>query len=131
MGLKSFFSKVANGVKNGATKVWNTAKKVGGYVGRVAKPILKLAPTALTGLAALPGKVGMVGKLISPFTNVLNGLIDKIPDGKAKDKVNELYDKTKDLANDVEKKAVDMTTRVSDATNKWIPFVEHMNGLIK
>ena len=60
MGLKKFFGKVWNGLKNAGRWVKNKALPA---IGRVAKPILNV-------MGMLPGHLGVIGKVGSAVANL-------------------------------------------------------------
>jgi len=130
MGIKSFFQKIWGGIKKGASKVWNVAKKVGGFIGKIVKPVAKIAPSVLSGMSMLPGKVGIIGKIGAPVMSIVNGLINKMPDGAAKEKLQQISNKGQEAIDTVQNKATNIAQNVSDKAQKWVPFAEHMNGLI-
>ena len=63
MAIKNFFKKVGRGIGKFAGKVLNGVKKGAEIVGKVAKPVLNV-------LSALPGKVGLIGKIGSISTDI-------------------------------------------------------------
>ena len=86
MGIKSFFKKIGNGFK----KVGRFVKdKVFPVVGRIAKPILNV-------LSALPGQLGMVGKIGSAVTGVLHQATNQIPNEQVRNKIDKVIDKGKE-----------------------------------
>lgn len=80
MGIKSFFGKVWGGIKKAGRFVKD---KVLPVVGRIAKPVLGL-------VGALPGKIGMIGKIGSGIANILHGAAEKIPNEDAKRKITDV-----------------------------------------
>jgi len=129
MGIKKFFKGLWNGIKKGASKIWNGVKKVIGFGGRLVKPVLQAAPQVLTGLAALPGKAGMIGKIGAPIAGVLNGIINKMPDGAAKDKVQEVYNKGQNFVNQANDKVMNVAQNVSNTAQKWLPVANEISNI--
>lgn len=80
MTIKSFFKKVGNGFKKAGRWIRDKALPA---VGRIAKPVFSL-------IGALPGHIGMVGKIGSGIANVLHDGISKIPNTNIKDKLNRM-----------------------------------------
>lgn len=95
MGIKQFFQKIGRGIKRVAGKVWKGIKKGVGFVGKIFKPVVKIAKPILGGLSMLPGKLGMVGKVGSAVADVAHSIVDQIPNQQAKDKLNAVIDKGK------------------------------------
>lgn len=79
-GIKSFFRKVWGGIKKAGRFVKD---KVLPTVGRIAKPILGV-------IGALPGKIGMIGKIGSGIANVLHGATQNIPNEDARKKIDDV-----------------------------------------
>lgn len=115
MSIKNFFKKVWGGVKKIGGKVWSGIKKGAQFVGRLAKPIISIAKPVLGTIAALPGKVGLIGKVGSAAASVAKDLVDRIPNQEAKDKLNRVIDKGKDLVDKVQDKA----QGVADKAKPW------------
>jgi len=130
MGVKSFFKGLWNGIKKGAAKIWNGVKKVAGFAGRLVKPVVKVAPAVLSGLSALPGKAGMIGKIGAPIAGVLNGIINKMPEGAAKEKAHEIVDKGQMVYDQVKDKTMDYANKASNFGQQWLPVANHINGLV-
>ena len=106
MGLKSFFSNIGQKVGKFAGKVWNGVKTAGKFVGKVAKPVLST-------MAALPGKVGWLGRLGSAGIEFAKNIIDRIPNQTAKDKLNQFVDKGQNLMNKAEDKAQTIAGKIA------------------
>ena len=84
--IKNFFSRFGNGIKTGATKVWNGVRNGIGYVGRIAKPLSSMAIGAGSILGRIPGTVGLVGKALQGGGAVLKSLTDSLPNSSVKEK---------------------------------------------
>ena len=78
MGIKDFFRKVGNGIRKAGRWVRDRALPA---VGRIAKPILGM-------IGALPGHIGMIGRIGSGIADVLHQGISKIPNESIKDRLN-------------------------------------------
>ena len=102
MGVKSFFKKVWGGIKKAGRFVKD---KVLPAVGRIAKPVLSV-------VGALPGKIGMIGRIGSGIADILRGATEKIPNEDARrklddiisrghDKFQTVVDRGRDIANGV------------------------------
>ena len=105
MGIKGFFKKLWGGVKKVGGKIWSGLKKGAQFVGKIAKPIISIAKPVLGGLSMLPGKLGIIGKVGSAAASVAKDLVDRIPNQEAKDKLNKVIDKGKELVDKVQDKA--------------------------
>lgn len=108
LGRKSAksYSKLGNGIKKAGRWVRD---KVLPVVGRIAKPVLNI-------ISALPGKLGMIGKVGSAVTGLLHGATEKIPNQGIKDKLNRYIDKGSDKFQHV----VDKGREISDDVNRKI-----------
>ena len=106
MGIKSFFSNVAQRVGKFAGKVWNGVKAAGKFVGKIAKPVLNT-------VAMLPGKIGLIGKAGSAGLEFAKNIVDRIPNQAAKDKLNQYIDKGQDLVNKAQDKAQSVVGKVT------------------
>ena len=111
MGVKDFFRKIGRGVGKFAGKVWNGVKKVGGVVGKIAKPILNV-------LSVLPGKVGLIGKLGSAGAGVAEKIINQIPSNEARDKLKGYVDRGREAVGKVEDRAREVSSKVAP----WAKF---------
>ena len=105
MGVKNFFKKLWGGVKKIGGKIWSGVKKGAQFVGKIAKPIISIAKPVLGGLSMLPGQLGVIGKVGSAAASVAKDLVDRIPNQEAKDKLNKVIDKGKELVDKVQDKA--------------------------
>ena len=105
MGIKNFFKKIGRGIKKVAGKVWGGVKKAAVVVGKVAKPVLNV-------MSVLPGKLGLIGKADSAAAEVVKGVVDRIPNQQAKDKLNEVIDKGKQTVDNVQEKAQNVANKV-------------------
>ena len=105
MGIKNFFKKIGRGIKKVAGKVWGGVKKAAVVVGKVAKPVLNV-------MSVLPGKLGLIGKAGSAAAEVVKGVVDRIPNQQAKDKLNEVIDKGKQAVDNVQEKAQNVANKV-------------------
>ena len=105
MSIKNFFRKIGRGIKKVAGKVWSGIKKGVGFVGKIAKPIISIAKPVLGTIAAIPGKIGLIGKVGSAAAGVAQSIIDKIPNAKAREKLTQVVDKGKEAVDTVQKKA--------------------------
>ena len=115
MSIKDFFRKIGRGIGRVGKKIWSGIKKGASFVGRLAKPIISIAKPVLGTIAALPGKVGLIGKVGSAAASVAKDLVDRIPNQEAKDKLNRVIDKGKDLVDKVQDKA----QGVADKAKPW------------
>ena len=107
MGIKKFFKKIGNGFKKAGR--WIKDKAIP-FIGRIAKPILG-------GIAALPGKLGLIGKLGSAITGIATGVVDKIPNDKVRNRMNEWIEHEANLGREGIRKVTDIAQRAGDAIN--------------
>ena len=136
MGIKSFFKKIGNGIKKAGRWIRDKALPV---VGRIAKPVLGL-------MGALPGHIGMIGKIGSGIASVLHDGISKIPNDGVRDKLNryvargnEGFQRTVDVAKDGAnrvKQGIDVARDVGNTIKHGIetqvkPAVMPPNKLLK
>lgn len=117
MGIKSFFKKIGQGIKKAGRWVRDKALP---FVGRIAKPILGM-------IGALPGKIGMIGKIGSAVTGVLHGAAEKIPNQGVRDKLNRYIDQGSYKFNHV----IDKGKEFSDDVNKKIGVVRDVGKTLK
>lgn len=117
MGLKSFFKKVGNGFKKAGRWIRDKALPA---VGRIAKPVFSL-------IGALPGHIGMVGKIGSGIANVLHDGISKIPNTNIKDKLNRMVG----TATEGLQRVVGNANDVANKINNGIGVVRDVGNTIK
>lgn len=117
MGLKSFFKKVWHGVKKGALKV-------GKFIGKVAKPVVKVGKFISKGLSHLPGAIGTVAGVVNKGLNVADGVINSLPESKAKQKLQEVSNSVNGVANTTASKVADLAERAK----KYSPAVDMITG---
>lgn len=117
MGLKSFFKKVGNGFKKAGRWIRDKALPA---VGRIAKPVFSL-------IGALPGHIGMVGKIGSGIANVLHDGISKIPNTNIKDKLNRMVG----TATEGLQRVVGNANDIANKINNGIGVVRDVGNTIK
>lgn len=117
MTIKSFFKKVGNGFKKAGRWIRDKALPA---VGRIAKPVFSL-------IGALPGHIGMVGKIGSGIANVLHDGISKIPNTNIKDKLNRMVG----TANEGLQRVVGNANDVANKINNGIGVVRDVGNTIK
>ena len=116
-----FFKNIWNGVKNGATKVWNFGKNV--VAPKIVKVIKKIPEIVdkVTGITSLiPGKAGLVSSLINRGANAVKGLTDMLPDGQAKTKINEAINKGVDTGQNIIDKGTNAITNITNKAQPWL-----------
>lgn len=118
MGIKSFFSKIGNGLKAGYNWVRNTAvpfvqNKVLPAVSRIIKPALGFA-------SMLPGKIGQFGKIGQGIADTVTNIADKIPNAGVRDKITGFVNKINDKVQGGVNKGQDIANRANDTINKGI-----------
>lgn len=117
MTIKSFFKKVGNGFKKAGRWIRDKALPA---VGRIAKPVFSL-------IGALPGHIGMVGKIGSGIANVLHDGISKIPNTNIKDKLNRMVG----TATEGLQRVVGNANDVANKINNGIGVVRDVGNTIK
>ena len=116
MGLKKFFGKVWNGLKNAGRWVKNKALPA---IGRVAKPILNV-------MGMLPGHLGVIGKVGSAVAGVASNLIDKILNQNIQNKLHGIVDK----ANNTVQAGVDKGQQIAHTANDIVNAAKEGVGRI-
>ena len=126
-----FFKNIWNGVKNGATKVWNFGKNV--VAPKVVKVIKKIPEIVdkVTGITSLiPGKAGLISSFINRGANAIKGLTDMLPDGQAKTKINDAINKSVDTGQNIIDKGTNAITNITNKAQPWLDAAKNIsNGL--
>ena len=117
MGIKSFFKKVWGGIKKAGRFVKD---KVLPVVGRIAKPVLNV-------IGALPGKIGMIGKIGSGVANILHGATEKIPNEDARRKLDDIISRGHDKFQTV----VDRGRDIANGANRTVDVGRDMINRFK
>lgn len=117
MGVKSFFKKVWGGIKKAGRFVKD---KVLPVVGRIAKPVLSV-------IGALPGKIGMIGKIGSGVANILHGATEKIPNEDARRKLDDIISRGHDKFQTV----VDRGRDIANGANRTVDVGRDMINRFK
>ena len=120
MGIGSFFRGLWGGIKKGATKIWGGLKKGAALVGRIAKPIGRVAQGVGKVISILPGKVGDVGRALQTGGAVARQLTEELPDGAVKDKLTGALDRGLNRGGEYVSKAQQFAQRVSDTGQPYI-----------
>ena len=118
--IKNFFSRIGNGIKSGATKVWNGVRNGIGYVGRIAKPLSSMALGAGSILGRIPGTVGLVGKALQGGGAVLKSLTDSLPNSSVKEKINNAIEKGLNYGNSAINKAQNYANTISNTGQNYL-----------
>ena len=111
MGIKNFFKKIGNGIRNAGRWIKDKALPV---IGRIAQPILNV-------MGMIPGKLGMIGKVGSVVTSALQNITNQIPNKDVRDKINNVIDKGNNTfqgAIDKGKNIVDTGQNIVNATKE-------------
>ena len=132
MGLPKWMSNAWSGVKNVASKVGATAKKVGGkivqgvkYVGKAAKPVLNVAKKVADYAEAIPGVVGDVAGIAKKGIEKFNDWVETfVPEGVVKDKLKEASSGAGDLVNRGERYARDRADQVVGYAQQTKPYID-------
>ena len=117
MGIKNFFKKIGQGFKKVGRFIKDKALPT---IGRIAKPVLGI-------MSMLPGKIGAIGQVGTAVTSVLHGITEKIPNKSARDKINEVIDKSNDKFQTVLEKG----KGYAETANKVIDTGQQMIGAAK
>jgi len=131
MGLKDLFSNISGKVRNAGRWLADKAKAGIGFVGRLAKPVLNVVSKGLDYSRYLPGKFGVIAGLAKPVFDKINGFIDRLPNGKAKEKLREFSDKGKDAYDKGRQMGEDIIIKFNDNVQKYKPAVDYVNSIIK
>ena len=115
-----FFKKVWGGIKKGATKVWDVSKNVIQKVAKIARPVADVAQNIGGALSALPGKAGLIGTGLAAGGAAVKGITNMLPDGAAKDKINESIDKVVDTGQNAVNKVSEGIQRFNNVAQPWI-----------
>lgn len=117
--IKDFFKKVGGAFRKAGRWIKNKALPV---VGRIVKPILNV-------VGMLPGKIGMIGKVGSAIAGAATGIINKIPNQQAREKlqgvVNNVNNKVQEGVNKGQQIAT-VANNVIDATKQGIGNVSNV-----
>ena len=116
-GIKSFFKKVWGGIKKAGRFVKD---KVLPVVGRIAKPVLSV-------IGALPGKIGMIGKIGSGVANILHDATEKIPNEDARRKLDDIISRGHDKFQTV----VDRGRDIANGANRTVDVGRDMINRFK
>lgn len=116
----NFFKKIGQGIKKGATKIWDGAKKVIPRVVDVIKRAPEYADKAGRFLSLLPGKYGKFGELLHKGSQFVKPMIDVLPDSKAKEKINEYYNKGESKVQEIYDKGGGIIDDINKKAQPWI-----------
>ena len=108
MSIKKFFKKIGNGFRKAGR--WIKDKAIP-FAGRLIKPILH-------GISALPGKLGMIGKLGSAVTGIAGGIVNKIPNDKVRGRMNEWIEHESRIGQDKFDKITEIAKRAKDMVDE-------------
>ena len=120
MGIGNYFRNVWGGIKKGATKVWGGLKKGAEFVGKVAKPIGRMASTAGGIMGMMPGQLGLVGKALYAGGAALKNLTNELPSGSVRDKLNSAIDRGINIGNTAVNKAQNYAQKLSDTGQSYL-----------
>ena len=125
MGIKSFFKKIGNGIKTGFKKAGRWIKdKALPAIGRVVKPILNV-------VGLLPGKIGTIGKVGSAIAGAASGIIDKIPNQQAREKLHNVVDNVNSKVQAGVEKGQQIAKTANDVINATKQGVGNVAPLLK
>ena len=133
MGIGNFFRSVWGGLKKGATKIWGGLKKGAGFIGRITKPIGRLAEGAGKIMSLLPGKIGKFGEMIKRGGSMARQITDLLPQGDIRDKLKMALDKGEAMADKYVRRGQEIAQKVSDTgqpiIKTAIPVVDRIGTL--
>ena len=115
-----FFKGIGRGIKRGATKIYNGVTKVVPKVVDVIKRAPEYVDKAGRILSLLPGKYGKIGDLIHKGSQFVKPMIDVLPDSKAKEKINEYYNKGESKVNEYYNKGGELINNVNNKVQPWL-----------
>jgi hypothetical protein len=124
--LKNTFSGAAKVAKHVGGKVWNGVK----YLGKAAKPVIKVVKT-VAGLGQyIPGGIGDVFGLIDKGLGKLNEYIDLIPDSQLKDKLKDLSGDASKYKDNIRGIVDDKGKKVGEIIDRAKPWIESGEKII-
>ena len=116
----NFFRKIGEGIKKGATKVWDWSKNAVQKVAKVVRPAADIASKFGGFMRVLPGKFGKFGELIHKGGEYAKGITNLLPNSEAKNKINEAIDKGINTGQNFINKASDGVQRFNNISQPWI-----------
>ena len=118
--IKNFFRKIGEGIKKGATKVWNWSKNVVQKVAKIARPVADVASKVGGAMSALPGKAGAIGTGLAAGGETIKQITDLLPNSTAKDKINNAIDKGLDTGQQFINRGALFATNLNNKFQPWI-----------
>ena len=115
-----FFRKIGEGIKKGATKVFDWSRNAVQKVAKVIRPAADIASKFGGLMRLVPGKFGKFGDLIYKGSEYAKGITNMLPNSKAKDKINEAIDKGVNSGQNLINKASEGVQRFNNITQPWI-----------
>ncbi len=127
MGIKKFFKKIGNGVKNGVSWAKDKFHKTVNVVKKFAKPVMGVVDKVSGVLSMVPGKIGLIAGGVNAANGVANKVLDQIPDGAAKNKLKAAQGKTTNTANNVLTKV----GNIADKANDYVQRGQNIANIIR
>lgn len=127
MGIKKFFKKIGNGVKNGVSWAKDKFHKTVNVVKKFAKPVMGAVDKVSGLLSMVPGKIGLIAGGVNAANGVANKVLDQIPDGAAKNKLKAAQGKTTNTANNVLTKV----GNIADKANDYVQRGQNIANIIR
>lgn len=119
-----FFNTVKMGVKKGL-------RKVGGFLGRMSKPVLKGLKFAAGAASNFPGLVGSIAGVAHKGLDIVDSVISQLPESKAKNRLLEMSDKVGSVANTTSAKAADYAERLKKIGDAAAPVIDRVGQVAK
>lgn len=129
MGVKKFFKKIGSGIKKAASWTKDKFHKTANVVKKFGKPILNIAEKASGLLQMVPGKVGMVATAVNTGAGVANKILDQIPAGAAKNKLQSAQQNVLTKTSNVLNKGMSIAEKAADYGQRAQNVIGIVNGL--
>ena len=117
-----FFGKLFGGIKRIGSKILSPIKKVGKFAVNVGRKAIGGIGKGLGLIGMLPGKLGAIGRVGNTVVNGVKGIVDAIPNEKAKNAINGAIDQGVDKAKEYSDEAVRKATRFKERAEPWVNF---------
>ncbi len=131
MGIRKFFKKVGSGIKKAASWTKDKFHKTVNVVKKFAKPVMGVVDKVSGLLANVPGKIGLIAGGVNAANGVANKIMDQIPGGAVKDKLQSAQNNAMGKAHGVISKGFDIANKVNEAGQKIRNVSNIVGGLAK
>ncbi len=121
--LGRFFKKIGSSIKTGVVKA---AK----FVGKIAKPVMKIGRQVLPLLSLAPGVPGNVARVANTALSVADNAINQLPDSKIKSKLQEVSGVAGKKIAETHEKAADLAERAKTIGEKAQQTIKAGNVIV-